>query len=89
MQTTIGLHDFYLIPQLVPYLLDEFQQYYLLKSKEKCIFATQKVMFTVCEHKFNVDEYMYKDVEYKFTVCEHKIYRIEKEVQIFVCTSFL
>lgn len=46
-------------------------------------------MFTVREHKFNVDEHMYKDVEYKFTVREHKIYRIEKEVQIFVCTSFL
>jgi hypothetical protein len=86
---TIGQHVFYLIPQIVPYFVDEFQQYYLLKSKEKCIFATQKVMFTVREHKFNVDEHMYKDVEYKFTVREHKIYRIEKEVQIFVCTSFL
>ena len=35
-------------------------------------------MFMVCEHKFNVDEYMYKDGEHKFTVHEHKIYRIEK-----------
>lgn len=58
---------------------DGLQPFYLVESKEKCIFATRKIMFTAGEHKFIAYEHIFKGVEHKFTVHKHKIYRTEKK----------